>query len=156
MVGIPLRHLAFQPPRQTRGGGPEEFDFSMESFGFDESKEVAVEVKAGAVVFFNGYLLHRSRKNRSDVYRRVLVNHYMNAYSKLPWGATTARGGTGKVSIAAADDRCVGPVAGVDPYDWAGYDNPKQNVYLRTCKANTPAKASAPAPAAVAAAAPSK
>ena len=49
---------------------PDEFDFAPESFGFDESAEVPVEVKAGALVFFNGYLLHRSRKNRSGVYRR--------------------------------------------------------------------------------------
>ena len=38
------------------------------------------------VVFFNGYLLHRSFKNRTtDNYRRVLVSHYMNSWSRLPW-----------------------------------------------------------------------
>src|SRR3954466_9438000 len=44
----------------------EEFDFAGESHGFDDAGEVAVEVKAGSVVFFNGYLLHRSRRNRSQ------------------------------------------------------------------------------------------
>lgn len=40
------------------------------------------------VVFFNGYLLRMSYKNRSDVYRRVPVNHYMSASSLLPWSFT--------------------------------------------------------------------
>ena len=72
------------PQRQHEN--PDEFDFAPESFGFDESVEVPVEVRAGALVFFNGYLLHRSYKNRSDQPRRVLVNHYCNAWSLLPWG----------------------------------------------------------------------
>ena len=42
----------------------DEFDFAPESYGFDESVEI--EVQAGALVFFNGYLLHRSYKNRSQ------------------------------------------------------------------------------------------
>src|SRR4029079_7284902 len=45
----------------------EELDFAPESYGFDETKQVPVEVKAGTVVFFNGHLLHRSFKNRSNV-----------------------------------------------------------------------------------------
>ena len=59
---------------------PDEFDFAPESYGFDESVEIPVEVEAGALVFFNGYLLHRSYKNRGHTYRRVLVNHYCNAW----------------------------------------------------------------------------
>ncbi len=106
-----------------------EFDFAPESFGFDESEEVPVEVKAGSVVFFNGYLLHRSRKNRSEIYRRVLVNHYCNAWSLLPWSLKEGE------SVANADRRCIIPVAGVDPYYWKGTDNPPKNVYLRACKA---------------------
>ena len=40
----------------------------------------------GSVVFFNGYLLHRSLRNRrSNGFRRALVNHYMRAESLLPW-----------------------------------------------------------------------
>lgn len=109
---------------------PEEFDFSGESFGFDDSKEVPVVVKAGTVVFFNGYLLHRSRKNRSQVYRRVLVNHYMNAWSLLPWHYEEGKG------MGMQDMRRVVPVAGIDPYAWKGYPNDKQDVFLRTCKAN--------------------
>jgi phytanoyl-CoA hydroxylase len=121
---------------QKDHGKYDEFDFAHESFGFDESKEVAVEVKAGTVVFFNGYLLHRSRKNRSDVFRRVLVNHYMNAWSLLPWYLPAGDGP--KPSVAALDIRKVFSVAGVDPYAWKGLEQPDQDVWLRTCKANDP------------------
>ncbi len=107
----------------------DEFDFAPESYGFDESAEVPVEVQAGTVVFFNGYLLHRSYKNRGGTYRRVLVNHYCNAYSLLPWsieeGETPAR----------ADRRTIVPVAGIDPYAWKGYQTPARSVSLRHCKA---------------------
>ena len=108
---------------------PDEFDFAQESHGFSDSTEIPVEVTAGAVVFFNGYLLHRSRKNRGSVYRRVLVNHYCNAWSLLPWQIREGE------SPASADRRNVVPVAGTDPYAWKGYDNPPQNVWLRACKA---------------------
>ncbi|MCZ6635543.1 MAG: phytanoyl-CoA dioxygenase family protein [bacterium] len=95
---------------------PEEFDSASESYGFDESGEIPVECKAGDVVFFNGYLLHRSRKNRSDQFRRVLVNHYMNAYSLLPWQMKPEE------RSASADFRNVIMVAGKDPYAWKGYE----------------------------------
>ncbi|GAB4469545.1 MAG: hypothetical protein OHK0029_42200 [Armatimonadaceae bacterium] len=114
---------------QRDHGNPDEFDFARESYGFDESAEVPVEVKTGSVVFFNGYLLHRSRKNRSQIYRRVLVNHYMNAWSLLPWSLKEGE------NVAGADRRNIVPVAGVDPYSWKGYENPPNNVWLRKCKA---------------------
>jgi len=113
----------------------DEFDFAPESYGFDDSKEVPVEVKAGTVVFFNGYLLHRSRKNRSDIYRRVLVNHYMNAWSFLPWHA---RDQEREQSGATADVRRIVPVAGIDPYAWKGYEEMPKHAHLRMCKANNP------------------
>jgi len=113
----------------------EEFDFAPESYGFDESEEVPVEVPAGSVVFFNGYLLHRSRKNRAEIYRRVLVNHYMNAWSLLPWHLPEGQ------SVSRADVRCVVPVSGVDPYAWKGYEQPPGEVHLRTCKATQEAEA---------------
>jgi hypothetical protein len=108
---------------------PDEFDFAYESYGFDDTGEVPVEVKTGALVFFNGYLLHRSRKNRGDTYRRVLVNHYCNSWSLLPWSIQDGE------RPASADRRCIIPVSGVDPYAWKGYDDPPNNVHLRTCKA---------------------
>lgn len=116
---------------QREHENPDEFDFAPESHGFDEAAEVAVEVTAGDVVFFNGYLLHRSCKNRSEAYRRALVNHYCNAWSLLPWDVREGE------RTANADRRCVVPVSGVDPYAWKGYEAPTNNVWLRTCKANT-------------------
>jgi len=131
---IPGSHRTGYLYPQRPHNNPDEFDSAPESYGFDESVEIPVEVKTGAVVFFNGYLLHRSKKNRStQCYRRVLVNHYMNAWSLLPWtlkeGETPANG----------DRRAIIPVAGIDPYAWKGYDRPPKSVWLRTCKANTPA-----------------
>jgi phytanoyl-CoA hydroxylase len=105
----------------------EDFDTTEECYGFETNKETLVEVKAGSVVFFNGYLLHCSRRNRSNVFRRALVSHYMNAYSLLPWFSAKEQ----ESSIARADDRRIVPVAGIDPYAHKGitpYDN---NVYLR-------------------------
>jgi ectoine hydroxylase-related dioxygenase (phytanoyl-CoA dioxygenase family) len=106
----------------------DEFDFAEESFGFDDAAEVPVEVPAGGVVFFNGYLLHRSRRNRSSVYRRALVNHYMNAWSLLPWEVAEGQ------RPAIADVRRIISVAGVDPYAWKGYVR-GQDVWLRPRKA---------------------
>jgi phytanoyl-CoA hydroxylase len=82
---IPGSHRSGYLYPQKSHENPDEFDFAPESYGFDVSAQVPVEVKAGTVVFFNGYLLHRSFKNRSEIYRRVLVSHYMNAWSLLPW-----------------------------------------------------------------------
>jgi len=108
---------------------PDEFDFAGESYGFDDSGEIPVEVQAGDVVFFNGYLLHRSRKNRSaDDYRRVLVNHYMNAWSRLPW--QTPEGET----AARADFRDIVMICGEDPYAWKGIED-RASISLRKCKA---------------------
>ena len=39
---------------QRNHENPDEFDFAQESFGFDESDEIPVEVETGALVFFNG------------------------------------------------------------------------------------------------------
>lgn len=110
-------------------GNREEFDHADEAFGFDDSEAVAVEVEAGSVVFFNGYMLHRSLRNRSNGFRRALVNHYCNAWSLLPWDSK----GTGTVPIGAfatLDYRTVVPV-GEDPYAWKGYDDPPHEVFVR-------------------------
>jgi ectoine hydroxylase-related dioxygenase (phytanoyl-CoA dioxygenase family) len=106
-----------------------EFDGPMEMHGFDEAQEVLVEVPAGSVVFFNGYTLHRSKKNRSRIYRRALVNHYMNSWSLLPWMQEHAIG-KGETYVAKSDCRTVVQVSGEDPYAWKGYTN-GDNVWLR-------------------------
>ena len=94
------------------------FDCAQESVGFPWRDEdaVPVEVRAGSVVFFNGYLLHRSLPNvKKTGYRRALVNHYMSAYSLLPW--TTTNDGRG---VSVADQRDIIMVAGKDPYAYKG------------------------------------
>jgi phytanoyl-CoA hydroxylase len=130
---LPGSHLPGYLYPQRPHGNEDEFDVTAESWGFDGAREVPVVVKAGSVVFFNGYLLHRSKKNRSaNQYRRVLVNHYMNAWSLLPWHNDPQE------SIARLDSRVIVPVAGIDPYAWKGVIEPPKGVWLRTCKANKP------------------
>ena len=115
-------------PQRTHGEN-DEFDSAEVSHGFDDSAEIPVEVTAGSVVFFNGYLLHRSKKNRGTGFRRALVNHYMNAYSLLPWSMMEGE------RTATADRRCVVMVTGEDPYAWKGYETAPNSVYMRICKA---------------------
>ncbi len=97
------------------------FDCTDESTGFpySDADAIPVEVKAGSIVFFNGYLLHRSFPNRADSgFRRVLVNHYMSAQSLLPWRPPQAGEG-----MALADYRDIVMVAGVDPYAYKGNED---------------------------------
>jgi phytanoyl-CoA hydroxylase len=85
---------------------------------------VPVEVKAGSVVFFNGYTLHSSQSNKtSNNFRTALVNHYMSAESMLPWDQD------GKLD-PTEDLRDIVMVAGTDPYAWKGIVN-LNKPYLR-------------------------
>ena len=100
--------------------GDKRFDCTVESvnFPYTDADAVPVEVKAGSVVFFNGYTLHRSLPNvAKSGYRRALVNHYMSAQSLLPWFAPPAGQ---KVSIATHDFRDIVLVAGQDPFAYKG------------------------------------
>jgi phytanoyl-CoA hydroxylase len=95
-------------------------------FPYRDEDSVPVEVKAGSIVFFNGYLLHRSLPNHAKSgYRRVLVNHYMSAESLLPW-SLPAEG----ESMATADSRDIIMIAGEDPYAWKGIVE-KNQVWVR-------------------------
>ena len=94
------------------------FDCTAESIGFPYTDEdaVPVEVTAGSIVFFNGYLLHRSLPNRTaHQYRRTLVSHYMSAESLLPWKLPEHG-----EQIAITDYRDIILVAGKDPYAYKG------------------------------------
>jgi hypothetical protein len=66
----------------------------------DRYDQVLVPAKAGDVVFFNGHVLHRSKKNfTTDRFRRSFVSHYCNARSFTQWGADVdGTGGTWKDS----------------------------------------------------------
>jgi phytanoyl-CoA hydroxylase len=97
-------------------------------FPYRDEDSVPVEVKAGSIVFFNGYLLHRSLPNHAKSgYRRVLVNHYMSAESFLPWGLPRE---SHKESMATADQRDILMIAGEDPYAWKGTEELHQ-VWVR-------------------------
>jgi len=102
----------------TRRHGDARFDSADEAFGYPYEREggVAVELAAGGVAFFNGYVLHRSLPNRRAAgFRRVLVTHYMSAVSLLPW-ATSVR-------HAPEDMRDIVMIAGEDPYAWKGIED---------------------------------
>jgi phytanoyl-CoA hydroxylase len=95
-----------------------QFDCEVEAFDFPYRDEdaVAVEVPAGSVVLFNGYLLHMSLPNSGrHGLRRALVNHYMRAESLLPWFLPPDG-----VTMGRADHRDVVLVAGTDPYAYKG------------------------------------
>lgn len=108
-------------------GRPDEYDSSDQAYGFDDAAGVPVEVAAGSVVFFNGYLLHRSSKNRTTGFRRALVNHYLNGWSLLPWTMAAQVPG---LSVATLDNRAVVPI-GHDPYAWKGLSTPPSYCFLR-------------------------
>jgi hypothetical protein len=96
------------------------YDCAVESYDFpyDDADAVPVEVSAGSVVVFNGYLLHRSLPNTSSRYRRALANHYMSAESLLPWMLPHEGQHMGQ-----ADYRDIVLVAGRDPYAYKGLED---------------------------------
>ncbi len=83
---------------------------------YERDSGVAVPVKAGSVVFFNGYVLHRSLNNTTNGARRALVNHYMNARSLLPWSH-------GMQPTPREDMRDIVMISGNDPYAYKGIEN---------------------------------
>lgn len=80
--------------------------------GFDDAGAIPIEMNAGSVLFFSGYLLHSSRKNRSDRYRPALTFHYCSASTWLTWGGER-------------NFRGVVQVRGEDPYADLGYTTPQ-------------------------------
>ena len=102
--------------------GDRRFDCAEQSidFPYREEESIPVEVEPGSVVFFNGYLLHRSLPNKAPegTYRRALVNHYMSCESRLHWG-TPPEG----VSVSRFDYRDIIVVAGKDPMAHKGYED---------------------------------
>jgi ectoine hydroxylase-related dioxygenase (phytanoyl-CoA dioxygenase family) len=97
----------------------EEYEYDDTCYGFDEKLGKPIEMKAGDALFFNGYLLHKSLKNRSTRYRKVLTNHYMTATTLFPY---TLKCKCGQLHyIADTDCRNVLLVSGSDPYVAKGY-----------------------------------
>ena len=77
---------------------------------YADEQVIPLEAAKGDVVFFNGYLLHSSLRNKTENnFRTELVNHYMSAESMLPWDQD------GKFDLTE-DLRDIVMVAGTDPY----------------------------------------
>ena len=94
------------------------FDCNTEAYGYpyQDDDAVAVQIPAGAALFFNGYLLHRSLPNSGrHGTRRALVNHYMRAESLLPWREAEGE------HYGELDFRDIVMVAGEDPYAFKGF-----------------------------------
>lgn len=100
------------------------FDCTGEAiFPYSPADEVPVEVKKGSIVFFNGYLLHRSLPNYAKSgFRRSLVNHYMSAESFLPWMLPRPN----ERAMGTLDYRDIVMVAGKDPYAYKGIEDRAQ------------------------------
>ena len=91
---------------------------------YPREQQVPVEVKSGTVVFFNGYTLHSSLRNKTSAnFRMALVNHYMSAESMLPWDQD------GKLP-PTEDLRDIVMVKGEDPYAHKGIQD-MNKPYLR-------------------------
>ena len=101
--------------------GDRRFDCAEQAvnFPYRDEEAIPVQVEPGSVVFFNGYLLHRSLPNHAPqgTYRRSLVNHYMSCESRLPWGKLPEGEHNGHF-----DHRDIIIVAGHDPYAYRGYE----------------------------------
>eukprot|EP01121_Diplochlamys_sp_Union-15-3_P016777 TRINITY_DN5775_c0_g1_i1.p1 TRINITY_DN5775_c0_g1~~TRINITY_DN5775_c0_g1_i1.p1 ORF type:complete len:286 (-),score=48.02 TRINITY_DN5775_c0_g1_i1:34-891(-) len=98
----------------------ENYDASNIAYGFpyDDKDAIPVELKAGSAVFFNGYLLHKSLKNKTtDKYRRAFANHYLSAESLLPWNWD------GRIKGHVEDNRDIVMVTGDDPYAHKGLED---------------------------------
>jgi len=110
------KHGILWPMRQHRDP---RFDDAPETYGFPYNRDAAepVEVERGSIVFFHGYLLHRSFPNAArSGYRRAYVSHYMSAASPLRW--------SGGIPENMRDDyRDILMVAGTDPRPDLGLDD---------------------------------
>jgi ectoine hydroxylase-related dioxygenase (phytanoyl-CoA dioxygenase family) len=112
---VPGSHLDGSIRKRIPYSGDEYADVDMCDISpYSESDFVPVEVPAGSVVFFNGYLFHSSLRNKTtDRYRRALVCHYSSAESMLPWDQDGR--------IERTDDfRDIFMVTGKDPYAYKG------------------------------------
>jgi phytanoyl-CoA hydroxylase len=108
---------------------PDEWDATEALVDVDTSSAVPLEVKAGSVIFFNGYLPHMSKRNRTGNFRRAFVSHYMSMQSLLPWNleANELEGWR----VGSADQRAVVPIIGDDPHAGRGYRTPDDAMHLR-------------------------
>ncbi len=82
----------------------------------DKYDQVLVAAQPGDVVFFNGHVLHRSKKNwTSDRFRRSFVSHYCNARSFTQWGPDNPNdpANQGRMITDAQRSALIDPVTGM-------------------------------------------
>lgn len=93
-----------------------DLDRAEVAYGFPQDPASArpIELSAGSVVFFDGYLLHSSYPNKNTQgFRRSLLYVYCSAHSTLAFDPTS-------YLPTANDYRDIVMVAGADPYAWKG------------------------------------
>ncbi len=91
--------------------------FECDLSPFMEEDALPVQISRGSVIFFNGYILHRSLRNKTkDRFRLSLVSHYMSAESLLPWNWD------GRIDLKE-DMRDILMISGKDPYAYKGIEN---------------------------------
>ncbi|MFP5041114.1 phytanoyl-CoA dioxygenase family protein [Parasediminibacterium sp. JCM 36343] len=101
---------AYIMPRTINESNEYADEDTIDVSGYPSENVIPLEAQKGDVVFFNGYLLHSSLRNKTeDDFRTALVNHYMSAESMLPWDQD------GKFPLTE-DLRDIVLVAGTDPY----------------------------------------
>lgn len=65
------------------GDGPQQEEFRKARVPTeDDARAIPVEIPKGSVLFFHGYLLHKSGHNHSTKYRRTYVAHYVSGQAK--------------------------------------------------------------------------
>lgn len=129
---VPRSHKNGYMYGETEHNNSEEYLYAKGCSGVDESKAIPMEMPAGSVLFFSGYLLHKSTKNRTDAFRSVIVNHYSTSWTLLPFAIDEGLPKQAmKEAIAVADNRTVLQVAGEDPYAWKGIDDSKSHFVVR-------------------------
>lgn len=88
-----------------------DLDRAQQAHGFpkDPAQALALEIRAGSAVFFDGYLLHGSYPNRTaDGFGRALLYVYCSAHSTMAFDPTSDQ-------PSANDCRDIVMVAGADP-----------------------------------------
>ncbi len=91
--------------------------FACDLSPFIEEDALPVQITRGSVIFFNGYILHRSFRNKTkNQFRLSLVSHYMSAESMLPWNWD------GRIELKE-DMRDILMISGRDPYGYKGIEN---------------------------------
>ena len=104
-----------------------ELDRAEEAYAFAGlERAVSIELTPGSTVFFSGYLLHSSLKNRrTSGFRRALLYQYTSAETPIAYHPRN-------VPVSNySDNRDFVLVRGVDPYAWKAREDNRESAFLR-------------------------